>query len=73
MTTHSWDEDPRGEWTLEIENVVGNSDYGNFTLIFSSSSFLIFVQVLMHAESEADVLAEARSLTPGVPEGCFSV
>uniref|UniRef100_A0A8C2C5F7 Furin (paired basic amino acid cleaving enzyme) a n=1 Tax=Cyprinus carpio TaxID=7962 RepID=A0A8C2C5F7_CYPCA len=21
MTTHSWDEDPRGEWTLEIENV----------------------------------------------------
>uniref|UniRef100_A0A8C1XRP7 Furin (paired basic amino acid cleaving enzyme) a n=1 Tax=Cyprinus carpio TaxID=7962 RepID=A0A8C1XRP7_CYPCA len=29
MTTHSWDEDPRGEWTLEIENVAGNSDYGN--------------------------------------------
>lgn len=29
MTTHSWDEDPRGEWTLEIENVVGASDYGN--------------------------------------------
>uniref|UniRef100_A0A8C1MWU9 Furin (paired basic amino acid cleaving enzyme) b n=1 Tax=Cyprinus carpio TaxID=7962 RepID=A0A8C1MWU9_CYPCA len=22
MTTHSWDEDPRGEWTLEIENVL---------------------------------------------------
>uniref|UniRef100_A0A4W6EH19 Furin (paired basic amino acid cleaving enzyme) b n=1 Tax=Lates calcarifer TaxID=8187 RepID=A0A4W6EH19_LATCA len=21
MTTHSWDEDPQGEWTLEIENV----------------------------------------------------
>ncbi|XP_024235479.1 furin (paired basic amino acid cleaving enzyme) b isoform X2 [Oncorhynchus tshawytscha] len=37
MTTHSWDEDPRGEWTLEIENVSeqGN-DYGvlsQFTLI----------------------------------------
>ncbi|XP_060892571.1 furin (paired basic amino acid cleaving enzyme) b isoform X2 [Labrus mixtus] len=36
MTTHSWDEDPRGEWTLEIENVspIGH-DYGvlsQFTL-----------------------------------------
>uniref|UniRef100_A0A8C1PRP5 Furin (paired basic amino acid cleaving enzyme) a n=1 Tax=Cyprinus carpio TaxID=7962 RepID=A0A8C1PRP5_CYPCA len=31
MTTHSWDEDPRGEWTLEIENVAGNSDYGTLT------------------------------------------
>lgn len=30
MTTHSWDEDPRGEWTLEIENVAGTSDYGNY-------------------------------------------
>uniref|UniRef100_A0A671Q2M4 Furin-1-like n=1 Tax=Sinocyclocheilus anshuiensis TaxID=1608454 RepID=A0A671Q2M4_9TELE len=25
MTTHSWDEDPRGEWTLEIENVAGTT------------------------------------------------
>ncbi|XP_051739040.1 furin (paired basic amino acid cleaving enzyme) b isoform X1 [Ctenopharyngodon idella] len=36
MTTHSWDEDPRGEWTLEIENVAGLNDYGvlsQFTLI----------------------------------------
>uniref|UniRef100_A0A8B9KYR3 Furin n=1 Tax=Astyanax mexicanus TaxID=7994 RepID=A0A8B9KYR3_ASTMX len=35
MTTHAWDEDPRGEWTLEIENVAGLSDYGvlsQFTL-----------------------------------------
>uniref|UniRef100_A0A673LIG2 Furin-1-like n=1 Tax=Sinocyclocheilus rhinocerous TaxID=307959 RepID=A0A673LIG2_9TELE len=31
MTTHSWDEDPRGEWTLEIENVAGISDYGTLT------------------------------------------
>lgn len=30
MTTHSWGEDPRGEWTLEVENVVPSSrDYGN--------------------------------------------
>lgn len=30
MTTHSWDEDPQGEWTLEIENVAANGrDYGN--------------------------------------------
>uniref|UniRef100_A0A8C5I3X9 Furin-1-like n=1 Tax=Gouania willdenowi TaxID=441366 RepID=A0A8C5I3X9_GOUWI len=27
MTTHSWDEKPSGEWTLEIENVAGASDY----------------------------------------------
>ncbi|XP_068612958.1 furin-like [Brachionichthys hirsutus] len=37
MTTHSWDEDPQGEWTLEIENVLPNGrDYGvlsQFTLI----------------------------------------
>uniref|UniRef100_A0A7N6FI97 P/Homo B domain-containing protein n=1 Tax=Anabas testudineus TaxID=64144 RepID=A0A7N6FI97_ANATE len=31
MTTHSWDENPTGEWTLEIENVVGASDYGTLT------------------------------------------
>ncbi|XP_076143242.1 furin (paired basic amino acid cleaving enzyme) a [Alosa pseudoharengus] len=31
MTTHSWDEDPRGEWTLEIRNVAGASDYGTLT------------------------------------------
>lgn len=28
MTTHSWDENPKGAWTLEIENVAGASDYG---------------------------------------------
>ncbi|MGH0179151.1 UNVERIFIED_CONTAM: hypothetical protein FKN15_000804 [Acipenser sinensis] len=36
MTTHSWDEDPRGEWTLEIENASGASNYGTlrkFTLV----------------------------------------
>ncbi|KAJ0069386.1 hypothetical protein NL108_004165 [Boleophthalmus pectinirostris] len=37
MSTHSWDEDPQGEWTLEIENMAANSrDYGvlsQFTLI----------------------------------------
>lgn len=37
MSTHSWDEDPQGEWTLEIENVAANThDYGvlsQFTLI----------------------------------------
>uniref|UniRef100_A0A3P8ZG26 P/Homo B domain-containing protein n=1 Tax=Esox lucius TaxID=8010 RepID=A0A3P8ZG26_ESOLU len=34
MTTHSWDEDPRGEWTLEIENVSEQGhDYGNTFLL----------------------------------------
>uniref|UniRef100_A0A671PV87 Furin-1-like n=1 Tax=Sinocyclocheilus anshuiensis TaxID=1608454 RepID=A0A671PV87_9TELE len=50
MTTHSWDEDPRGEWTLEIENVAGLNDYGtaiSFSLIsvlsrFSHSSNVCF-------------------------------
>uniref|UniRef100_A0A3P9IWG8 Furin n=1 Tax=Oryzias latipes TaxID=8090 RepID=A0A3P9IWG8_ORYLA len=31
MTTHSWDENPTGTWRLEIENVVGASDYGTLT------------------------------------------
>ncbi|GLD48373.1 furin-1-like protein [Lates japonicus] len=31
MTTHSWDENPMGAWTLEIENVAGASDYGTLT------------------------------------------
>uniref|UniRef100_A0A8C7F2B0 Furin (paired basic amino acid cleaving enzyme) b n=1 Tax=Oncorhynchus kisutch TaxID=8019 RepID=A0A8C7F2B0_ONCKI len=32
MTTHMWDEDPRGEWTLEIENVSEQGhDYGKRT------------------------------------------
>uniref|UniRef100_A0A8C5CX86 Furin (paired basic amino acid cleaving enzyme) a n=1 Tax=Gadus morhua TaxID=8049 RepID=A0A8C5CX86_GADMO len=31
MTTHSWDERPSGEWTLEIENQAGVSDYGTLT------------------------------------------
>uniref|UniRef100_A0A672FSS4 Furin (paired basic amino acid cleaving enzyme) b n=1 Tax=Salarias fasciatus TaxID=181472 RepID=A0A672FSS4_SALFA len=34
MTTHSWDEDPQGEWTLEIENVAANGRVlSQFTLI----------------------------------------
>uniref|UniRef100_A0A672PKP2 Furin-1-like n=1 Tax=Sinocyclocheilus grahami TaxID=75366 RepID=A0A672PKP2_SINGR len=33
MTTHSWDEDPRGEWTLEIENVAALNDYAVFVLL----------------------------------------
>uniref|UniRef100_A0A8C2A6T7 Furin (paired basic amino acid cleaving enzyme) b n=1 Tax=Cyprinus carpio TaxID=7962 RepID=A0A8C2A6T7_CYPCA len=44
MTTHSWDEDPRGEWTLEIENVAGLNDYGtavSFSLISVLSSFSV--------------------------------
>ncbi|XP_034045297.1 furin-1-like [Thalassophryne amazonica] len=31
MTTHSWDENPTGAWTLIIENVAGASDYGTLT------------------------------------------
>lgn len=29
MTTHSWDEDPSGEWVLEIENTSEASNYGS--------------------------------------------
>uniref|UniRef100_A0A665V3W9 Furin (paired basic amino acid cleaving enzyme) b n=1 Tax=Echeneis naucrates TaxID=173247 RepID=A0A665V3W9_ECHNA len=55
MTTHSWDEDPQGDWTLEIENVAANEhDYGvlsQFTLILwgtgpsvCSPGFSLFLQ-----------------------------
>lgn len=33
MTTHSWDENPNGVWTLEIENVAGASDYGKAAVL----------------------------------------
>uniref|UniRef100_A0A7N8X1H9 Furin (paired basic amino acid cleaving enzyme) a n=1 Tax=Mastacembelus armatus TaxID=205130 RepID=A0A7N8X1H9_9TELE len=39
MTTHSWDENPTGVWTLEIENVAGASDYGK-----ASSVFIRYIQ-----------------------------
>uniref|UniRef100_A0A8C5I712 Furin-1-like n=1 Tax=Gouania willdenowi TaxID=441366 RepID=A0A8C5I712_GOUWI len=44
MTTHSWDEKPSGEWTLEIENVAGASDYGTltqFTLVLYGTSSVL--------------------------------
>ncbi|XP_071464704.1 furin isoform X2 [Marmota flaviventris] len=31
MTTHSWDEDPSGEWVLEIENTSEANNYGTLT------------------------------------------
>uniref|UniRef100_A0A674F2S8 Furin (paired basic amino acid cleaving enzyme) a n=1 Tax=Salmo trutta TaxID=8032 RepID=A0A674F2S8_SALTR len=45
MTTHSWDEDPRGEWTLEMVNVAGASDYVlslALSFCFLSLTFLSF-------------------------------
>uniref|UniRef100_A0A8D1D6L9 furin n=1 Tax=Sus scrofa TaxID=9823 RepID=A0A8D1D6L9_PIG len=31
MTTHSWDEDPSGEWVLEVENTSEANNYGTLT------------------------------------------
>ncbi|XP_030045509.1 furin [Microcaecilia unicolor] len=31
MTTHAWDEDPSGEWILEIENTSEANNYGTLT------------------------------------------
>ncbi|NXI73356.1 FURIN protein, partial [Anseranas semipalmata] len=31
MTTHSWDEDPAGDWLLEIENTSDANNYGTLT------------------------------------------
>ncbi|XP_025068263.1 furin isoform X2 [Alligator sinensis] len=31
MTTHSWDEDPAGDWALEIENTSEANNYGTLT------------------------------------------
>uniref|UniRef100_A0A9J7XXM1 Furin (paired basic amino acid cleaving enzyme) a n=1 Tax=Cyprinus carpio carpio TaxID=630221 RepID=A0A9J7XXM1_CYPCA len=59
MTTHSWDEDPRGEWTLEIENVAGNSDYGNSLSIHFP--FFILTEFF---------LSLPLSHSPAAPEHC---
>uniref|UniRef100_A0A8P4G7B9 Furin (paired basic amino acid cleaving enzyme) a n=1 Tax=Dicentrarchus labrax TaxID=13489 RepID=A0A8P4G7B9_DICLA len=47
MTTHSWDENPRGAWTLEIENVAGASDYGKLPLLLYSRNvhYVLFLCV----------------------------
>lgn len=49
MTTHSWDEEPTGDWTLEIENVAGANDYGTLTQ---------FILVLYGTGSMADTTTE---------------
>ncbi|XP_051916018.1 furin (paired basic amino acid cleaving enzyme) b [Hippocampus zosterae] len=50
MTTHSWDEDPQGEWTLEIENVAATSrDYGvlsQFTLTLWGTGYNVVSPLL---------------------------
>nr|XP_040019195.1 furin (paired basic amino acid cleaving enzyme) b isoform X2 [Gasterosteus aculeatus aculeatus] len=46
MTTHSWGEDPQGEWTLEIENVAANGRdlvvLRQFTLILWGTGSSVF-------------------------------
>uniref|UniRef100_A0AAQ4Q3A2 Furin (paired basic amino acid cleaving enzyme) b n=1 Tax=Gasterosteus aculeatus aculeatus TaxID=481459 RepID=A0AAQ4Q3A2_GASAC len=43
MTTHSWGEDPQGEWTLEIENVAANGlVLRQFTLILWGTGSSVF-------------------------------
>lgn len=37
MTTHSWDEDPSGEWVLEIENTSDANNYGRASLAPTTS------------------------------------
>lgn len=37
MTTHSWDENPSGTWTLLIENMAGASDYGKTSILFEET------------------------------------
>uniref|UniRef100_A0AAQ5ZBU8 P/Homo B domain-containing protein n=1 Tax=Amphiprion ocellaris TaxID=80972 RepID=A0AAQ5ZBU8_AMPOC len=43
MTTHSWDEDPQGEWTLEIENMAANG-LTSRTLHSCPPGFSLFLQ-----------------------------
>uniref|UniRef100_A0A7N8WVL9 Furin (paired basic amino acid cleaving enzyme) b n=1 Tax=Mastacembelus armatus TaxID=205130 RepID=A0A7N8WVL9_9TELE len=47
MTTHSWDEDPQGEWMLEIENVAAN---GQFTLILWGTGPNLICTFISHLE-----------------------
>ncbi|XP_037545715.1 furin (paired basic amino acid cleaving enzyme) a [Nematolebias whitei] len=58
MTTHSWDENPNGVWTLEIENVAGASDYGTLTQ---------FILVLYGTSSTSSSSSEAP---PSSDDGC---
>uniref|UniRef100_A0A8C9YB09 Furin (paired basic amino acid cleaving enzyme) a n=1 Tax=Sander lucioperca TaxID=283035 RepID=A0A8C9YB09_SANLU len=48
MTTHSWDENPTGPWTLEIENVAGASDYGKASLLLRYSRMEHFGWICLH-------------------------
>uniref|UniRef100_A0A3P8SKU7 Furin (paired basic amino acid cleaving enzyme) b n=1 Tax=Amphiprion percula TaxID=161767 RepID=A0A3P8SKU7_AMPPE len=56
MTTHSWDEDPQGEWTLEIENMAANGRVlSQFTLILWGTgprelTSLLLLSPSVHAE-----------------------
>ncbi|XP_075063934.1 furin [Mixophyes fleayi] len=59
MSTHSWDEDPAGEWVLEIENASGNNNYGTLTQ---------FVLLLYGTASDAPNLSDQVD-----GEGCRTV
>ncbi|XP_071381278.1 furin (paired basic amino acid cleaving enzyme) a [Centroberyx affinis] len=56
MTTHSWDENPSGAWTLEIENVAGASDYGTLTQ---------FTLVLYGTGSASSTSSDKEAAQPG--------
>lgn len=67
MTTHSWDEDPSGEWVLEIENTSDANNYGRAGL----------AQAPLLPPSEPGMRVGAP-WTPSVPPallsfGCFAV
>uniref|UniRef100_A0A7N9AUH0 Furin (paired basic amino acid cleaving enzyme) a n=1 Tax=Mastacembelus armatus TaxID=205130 RepID=A0A7N9AUH0_9TELE len=79
MTTHSWDENPTGVWTLEIENVAGASDYGTLTQFIlvlygtgSASSTGIFKLSFCVTECYAGYYLYQQSCVKKCPEG-FSV
>uniref|UniRef100_A0A672PN03 Furin-1-like n=1 Tax=Sinocyclocheilus grahami TaxID=75366 RepID=A0A672PN03_SINGR len=76
MTTHSWDEDPRGEWTLEIENVAALNDYGttfSFFLVSVLSSCKTFdtQQICIECSTGFSLFLQGcvKSCPPGFSSG----
>uniref|UniRef100_A0AAY4BVU8 P/Homo B domain-containing protein n=1 Tax=Denticeps clupeoides TaxID=299321 RepID=A0AAY4BVU8_9TELE len=70
MTTHSWDEDPRGDWTLEIKNVAGTSDYGTltqFTLVLYGTG----PEVLNTSSSELSQPSNSSCKTFDLNQNCI--
>uniref|UniRef100_A0A8C5LYT5 furin n=1 Tax=Leptobrachium leishanense TaxID=445787 RepID=A0A8C5LYT5_9ANUR len=65
MTTHSWDEDPTGEWILEIENTSENNNYGTLTQFM-----LVFYGTASDAQSPSNQIDSGGCRTVASTQSC---